>query len=134
MYKFAYEALVYPARVNLTLGRDQQAFTDPDLLLRNFLADGNKYVCYTDGSRSLGEIGSFGVSCASFSPETDLTIMKCLDGRASIVPAECAALLDAIQMASRFGDRNVFFSDSRSALEGIVSLVCSVASTIVSLG
>lgn len=122
-YLVPYEALTYEVFVDTHMGSQLRDHPDPDLLLGELLLREDGQVWFTDGSKSVPQ----SVGCASRCPIEDITVTRCIDGRASIFTAESIALLDAVELGTRGGDRDVIvLSDSRSALMSLKSFSLNV--------
>lgn len=118
VYDTPYEVLNYDVFVDLQIGGEIRAASDPNAALDGFIRDSGGMPWYTDGSKARDG----GVGCACYSPVSGCIITRCLDPRSSVFTAECIALRDAVEMAGRGEGSNVLvFSDSLSALMALRS-------------
>lgn len=107
---------MYNIDVDIDLGREIQRTAKPSAFFNDFLSRRGNSTWFTDGSKLQTE-GSWRVGCASYSPEGDVSILRSVDGWASIFTAESVALLDAVEMAAYSSTGDVLvLSDSLSAL------------------
>lgn len=114
--------------VDVDFGGELQSVENPSLPFENFLRGRIGCTRFTDSSKLQIE-DIWRVRCASYSPEGNVDVLRSIDGRASIFTTESVALLDAVEMASRFSGEDILvFSDSLSALLSLKSRNCSICS------